>query len=100
MVRWTYTSKLDLLQIYNYISKDSVYYAKKVVNDIVDKSEHLTFFPNMGRKIEELEDEELREIVVYSYRMIYRIVDNSDIHVLAIVHCKRTLTDNMVEEKF
>lgn len=38
MVRWTYTAKLDLLRIYDYISKDSVYYAKKVVNDIVDKS--------------------------------------------------------------
>jgi plasmid stabilization system protein ParE len=29
MVRWSYTSKADLLQIYNYIAKDSIYYAKK-----------------------------------------------------------------------
>jgi toxin ParE1/3/4 len=99
VVRWTSTSKLDLLQIYNYISSDSVYYAKKVVNNIVDKSEYLGSFPSMGRKVEELEDENLREVVVYSYRMIYKIVDNNDIHILAIVHCKRTLADNMLEEE-
>ncbi|HEY5586599.1 MAG TPA: type II toxin-antitoxin system RelE/ParE family toxin [Ruminiclostridium sp.] len=98
MVRWTYTSKADLLQIYNYISRDSIYYAKKVVNDIVDKSENLDTFPCMGRKVEELEDENLREIVVYSYRMIYRIAENNDIHVLAIVHCKRNLTKDILSK--
>ena len=98
MVRWSYTSKLDLLQIYNYIAKDSVYYAKKVVNDIVDKSDYLASFPNMGRKVEEMDDSNLREIIVYSYRMIYRIVED-DVNVLAIVHCKRALTSDMLEEK-
>jgi toxin ParE1/3/4 len=86
MVRWTYTSKLDLLQIYNYIAKDSIYYAKKVINDIVDKSDNLANFPNMGRKVEEMSDDRLREIIVYSYRMIYRVVDDG-VNILAIISC-------------
>ncbi len=69
MVRWTYTSKEDLLQTYNYTSRDSIYYAKKAVNDIVDRSENLDIFLSMGRKVEELEDDNLREIIIYSYRM-------------------------------
>lgn len=98
MVRWTYTSKLDLLQIYNYIAKDSVYYAKRVVNDIVEKSDYLASFPNLGRKVEEIDDDNLREVIVYSYRMIYRVVEDG-VNILAIVHCKRALTGEMLEEK-
>jgi plasmid stabilization system protein ParE len=84
MVRWSYTSKADLLQIYNYIAKDSIYYAKKVVNDIVDKSEYIDLFPNIGRNLEEIDEVNVREIIVYSYRMIYRIVDDG-INILTIV---------------
>lgn len=98
MVRWSYTSKADLLQIYNYIAKDSIYYAKKVVNDIVDKSEYIDLFPNIGRNLEEIDEVNVREIIVYSYRMIYRIVDDG-INILTIVHCKRQLSDNMLDDK-
>lgn len=28
---WTYTSKLDLLKIYDYIARDSAFYAKKLL---------------------------------------------------------------------
>jgi len=98
MVRWTYTSKLDLRQIFNYIAKDSVYYAKKVINDILDKSDYLAGFPNLGRKVEEMDDDNIREVIVYSYRMIYHVVEDG-VNILAIVHCKRTLTDEMLGEK-
>jgi toxin ParE1/3/4 len=87
-----------LLQIYNYIAQDSGFYAKKVVNDIVDKSDYLANFPNLGRKVEEMDDDNLREVIVYSYRMIYRVVEDG-VNILAIVHCKRTLTGEMLEEK-
>jgi len=96
-VRWTHSSKLDLKHIFDYIAKDSVYYAKKVVNNIVDKADYLADFPNLGRKIEEIDDDNLREIIVYSYRVIYR-VDEDGVNILAIVHCKRELTDGMLEE--
>lgn len=34
MVNWTETAKADLGQIYNYINKDSNYYARKVVTEL------------------------------------------------------------------
>ncbi len=98
MVRWSNTSKLDLHQIYDYIAKDSVYYAKKVVNDIIDKSEYLELFPSIGRKVEEISDNDLKEIIIYSYRMIYRIVEDG-INVLAIVHCRRNLTSEILDKE-
>ncbi|MDQ2088267.1 type II toxin-antitoxin system RelE/ParE family toxin [Herbivorax sp. ANBcel31] len=98
MVRWSNTSKLDLRQIYDYIAKDSVYYAKKVVNDIIDKSEYLELFPNIGRKVEEINDNDLNEIIIYSYRMIYKVVEDG-INVLAIVHCRQNLKSEMLDNE-
>ncbi len=98
MVRWSSTSKLDLHQIYDYIAKDSVYYAKKVVNDIIDKSEYLELFPNTGRKVEEISNNDLKEIIIYSYRMIYKVVEDG-INILAIVHWRRNLTGDMLNKE-
>ena len=41
MVEWSGPAKRDLKQIYDYIAHDSKYYAKKVVRNIVDKTETL-----------------------------------------------------------
>jgi toxin ParE1/3/4 len=95
MVIWSNTSKQDLKQIYEYIKRDSVYYAKKVINDIIDKAESIEELPNKGKVVDEFKDENLREILVYSYRLIYRRV-SSNIRIIAIVHCKRNLTDELL----
>lgn len=49
-------------------------------------------------KNEEIDDDNLREIIVYSYRMIYRVAEDG-VNILAIVHCKSELTDGMLEER-
>jgi len=38
-----------------------------------------------GRVVPEVEEDSVREIFLYSYRMIYEIV-NSDVYILAIIH--------------
>jgi len=52
----------------------------------------------LGRKVEEIDDDKLREVIVYSYRMIYRVVEDG-VNILAIIHSKRALTGEMLEEK-
>ena len=49
MVEWSIPAKEDLKQVHDYISKDSRFYARKVTEQIVDKSEALNDFPEMGR---------------------------------------------------
>ncbi len=44
MVIWTDPAKLDLRDIHDYIARDSKYYAQRVSQDIVDKSEKLNLF--------------------------------------------------------
>lgn len=88
MVKWTTPAKQDLKQIHDYIAKDSNFYAKKVTDEIVASSENLESFPQMGRIVPEIGDTNVRELVVYSYRLVYEIVP-AGIRVLALIHGKR-----------
>ena len=49
MVKWSIPAKDDLKQIFEYIAKDSKFYANKVADEIVEKSEMLDKFPEMGK---------------------------------------------------
>ncbi len=88
MVKWSVPAKNDLKQIHDYIAKDSKYYAQNVVQEIVTKSEKLTDFPEIGRAVPEISDQNIRELIVYSYRLIYEISKN-EIEILAIIHGRR-----------
>lgn len=94
MVKWTSPAKDDLKDIHEYIARDSKYYAQKVSQDIVDKSGQLENFPLMGRVVPEIEDTNIREIFIYSYRLIYEVISGS-IQVLALIHGRRNFTGNL-----
>ena len=95
MVKWSKPAKLDLKQIHGYISRDSRFYAEKVSLEIVEKSEKLGFFPEAGRIVPEIGDSNIREIFVYSYRLIYEIFPNS-IEILALIHGKREFSKDLI----
>lgn len=88
MVKWSKIAIDDLRGIYDYISKDSVVYAKKVINEIINKTDYLEEYPNIGRAVPELSNERIRELMIYSYRMIYQ-VENGDVEILTLVHLRK-----------
>ena len=88
MVIWSIPAKEDLKKIHDYIACDSKYYATKVSQEFVEKSEQLIKFPKLGRIVPEIEDPNIRELIIYSYRLIYE-VSPKGIEILAIIHGKR-----------
>lgn len=50
MVKWSIPAKIELKHIHDYIAQDSTYYAKKVAEQILDKSLELQKFPETGRR--------------------------------------------------
>lgn len=88
MVIWSTPARNDLKQIYDYIAKDSKYYATNVVEKIIAKAENLNEFPEIGRVVPEIGDENVRELIIYSYRLIYEVVPDN-VQILAIIHGKR-----------
>lgn len=83
----------DLENIKNYISKDSIYYANKTTNEIINKTEYLLMFPYIGRKIPEYNNENFRELIYKSYRILYKI--NSNIYILNVFHCSRDILNSI-----
>lgn len=90
MVIWSEPAKTDLRSIHDFIARNPKHYAKKVVLNIREKADILDKLPKMGRIIPEIGDEKVREISLYSYRIIDAI-GSLNIFVLAVVHKKRDL---------
>lgn len=89
-VVWSQRAVDDIEAIATYIAADSATYAGNVVKRIVNLSKTLTHFPRSGRKVPEFDDENVRELSVYSYRVIY-LVEGSEVTIAAVVHGKRDL---------
>lgn len=93
MVIWSEPAKIDLHQIFDYISQDSEYYAREVIDKIIVEVEKLIDFPEMGRVVPELTNKKIREIIIYSYRIVYEISEN--IEILAIIHARQDFETKM-----
>lgn len=96
MVIWSEPAKAGLRAIHDFIALDSGHYAKKVTQDIVAKADNLDELPRIGKVVPELGNETIRELQVYSYRILYEI-RGSDTVVLAVIHKRRDLQPGIVE---
>ncbi len=87
---WSPEAVEDIESIARYIERDSPWYAKAVVSSIVTSAESIPDYPEMGKMVAEVGDSAIRERLVYSYRLIYR-VDPSSILMVAVIHGSRLL---------
>ena len=95
-LEWSNEALEDIKIIAEYIEKDSPVYAKSVVLKFFEKAEMLQDFPLMGRVVPELDDETIREIFVYSYRLIYKIYKER-ILLITVIHGKMLLDQRSVK---
>ena len=89
---WSPQAIEDIEAIAEYIARDSTFYAESTVERIFQAPEKLMPFPKLGRVVPEKNDESIREIFVFQYRIIYEIAA-SEIHILTVVHGKRIIED-------
>ncbi|OQY01054.1 MAG: plasmid stabilization protein [Desulfobacteraceae bacterium 4572_130] len=84
-VHWTKTAIGHLDGIYCYIANDSVNYGKRVVDRLTKRSIQIANFPLSGRKVPEIEMDQIKEVIEGPYRIIYYIKSNQ-IDILAVIH--------------
>lgn len=72
-VRWSPEAVSDLESIRDFIERDSPYYAQLVVLRLVEAVDRLSMFPMSGRLVPEVSQPDLREIIVGSHRIVYRL---------------------------
>jgi len=82
----------DTNSIYKYISRDSIKYARKTIEDIRIKIRILKEQPYIGRKVPEFDDEYLRELLYKSYRIIYEIEEDT-INIKTVLHGSKDLNN-------
>ena len=92
-LEWSEEALEDIESIATYIEKDSPFYAKSVVSKFFEKAEMLQDFSELGRIVPELNDTNIREIFVYSYRLVYKLHQNK-VTFVAVVHGKRLLENH------
>ena len=85
---WSDQADADLAAIYAYIARDSERYAQATVERLIDAVDQLLRWPRSGRVVPEVEDDDLRELVLAPYRIVYRL-QGDIIGIATIVHSSR-----------
>lgn len=90
-VVWTQAAWADLEAAADYIAEDSPHYASAFVREVRDAARSLAHLIDRGRVVPELRDPSVRELLVRSYRLIYRATQGA-VHILAFIHAARDLS--------
>lgn len=91
-ITWTEQARRDLRRIYDYIAGDSERYAQVQIQNIQTAAESLMRFPLLGRQVPEFPELPYREIIVGSYRVIYRFNESKAvIFVMSVTHGRQLL---------
>jgi len=72
-ILWSPQALSDLESIRDYIAHDSPRYAELVLRRLVAAVDRLEEFPKSGRVVPERNADDLREIIVRPYRIVYRL---------------------------
>jgi plasmid stabilization system protein ParE len=75
-VTLSHSARADLRDIVRYISFDAPDRALQFGQFLISHTKKLAQFPELGRAVPEFDDDLIREIVVRSYRVIYRVDHN------------------------
>ena len=92
-LRWTEQAVAQLSAIAEQIATSSPVYAETIVDRIVHRLTQAQRFPESGRMVPEYERTEIRELIEFPYRVIYRCGPES-IDVVAIVHSRQDLGEH------
>ena len=89
-VIWSELALDDLKSIHDYISKDSMIYANRVIEKIIQRIDQLESFPKSGRVVPELNNNSIRELIQNNYRIIYKVT-TQEIFIVSIHHASKLM---------
>jgi toxin ParE1/3/4 len=89
-VEWAPSALDDLVDIEEYIARDNRLAAERWVARLVTKAAEAAFGPRAARVVPEIGDEDVREVYLRDYRIIFRVLDGG-IRVLRVIHGARRL---------
>ena len=70
-IHWTLAAEADLRGIEEFISKRSAIYTINIIGQLIGSAKILDANPEIGRVVPEFQDQNIRELLVRGYRLIY-----------------------------
>ena len=89
-VIWTETAWRDLERTADFIAADSPGYAASFVLGIREHARSLDEFALRGRVVPELDDPNVRELLIGNYRLIFEVHERT-VYILGLIHGARDL---------
>jgi toxin ParE1/3/4 len=72
-IRWAQEALERLIEIEDYISRDSAARAIQFVDQLIEHAESASGKPHMGRIVPEVANPDIRELLFKKYRIVYRV---------------------------
>jgi toxin ParE1/3/4 len=90
-VRWSRRALNRIKEIHNHIALDAPDTARTYVQTLIRSTDRLVMMPLSGRIVPEFEQENIREIIKGSYRIVYRVISDTEVIVLTVFHSSQLL---------
>ena len=85
-INWTSEAEKWLKDIHDYIAEDNPKTANSTIIAIYDKVQLLSKFPQLGYRLESIQNREVRILLYGHYRIAYLIKANKNIDILGVFH--------------
>lgn len=74
-LQWTLRAAKDLRAIARYIAQDDPHAARRWVGRLRQRAREAAAAPKAGRRVPEIDQDDIREVLLRSYRIVYRVTD-------------------------
>jgi toxin ParE1/3/4 len=88
---WSDFARENLIDIYDFIAKDSSHYAEKELLKIANRVNVLNTFRLSGKIVSEYNNDSVRELIEGNYRIIYKIYSEKSVKILTVHHSSKLL---------
>lgn len=96
-LRWTRRARRDLVDIAGYIERDKPEAARRWVARLRQRARAVAELPGSGRRVPEIARDDVREVLVRSYRIVY-LIDAETVWILTVFEGHRLFPREAIEE--
>ncbi len=96
-LRWTRRARRDLVEIARYIERDKPEAARRWVARLRQRAGAAAELPQAGRRVPEVARDDIREVLVRSYRIVY-LIDAETVWILTVFEGHRLFPREVIEE--
>ena len=97
-LRWSEQARQDLVAIGRYIARDDRAAARRWVDQLRERARAAAEVPRAGRRVPEIGRDDIREVLLRSYRIVYAIREG-EIRVLTVFEGHRLLPEGVADEE-